>query len=397
MRWWGLHAVVELKLDYVKVVRRKRKGRQARTKGVTERAYYYSVPPGIDPIRIPYAFGTAEFVRFVEDRNKQAETGTLPASVAGTFDDLIDYFRGNPDREIKPSRRWRNLAERTRKDYNKYIDRVLKPRFGPYRVRDWTVEAAVELHESFSKKPRVANHVLAVMNSMISVARLYERRFGLSVNPGAAVKPYGRADGIRPRNTYWTWDHEAQFIASAEQHDHDIYKAYMLLAYTGQRPKDVRAMMLADYDGKRISVVQSKTGVRCWIKAHRDLRPLLEAEVAAARAAGVINRTLVRTPLGQEFKERFFGRRWDVVMQQAKLAGIGLQRRDLRRTAVVRLFEAGCEVGQIAAITGHTLQQVENILEHYFVRTAAMSDAAITKLEDYQDRMKQTAASRSDE
>ena len=60
----------------------------------------------------------------------------------------------------------------------------------------------------------------------------------------------------------------------------------------------------------------------------------------------------------------------------------GLQRRDLRRTAVVRLAESGCEVPLIAAITGHSLKTAETILDTYFVPTYPMAQAAITKLED---------------
>jgi len=45
-------------------------------------------------------------------------------------------------------------------------------------------------------------------------------------------------------------------------------------------------------------------------------------------------------------------------------------------------------VPQIAAITGHSLKQVEGIVETYFVRTYEMGAAAITKLEVHQDRLK---------
>jgi len=65
-----------------------------------------------------------------------------------------------------------------------------------------------------------------------------------------------------------------------------------------------------------------------------------------------------------------------------------LNRQDLRRTAVVRLAEADCTVPQIAALTGHSLKQVEGIMEMYFVRTYEMGAAAIAKLEVHQDRLK---------
>ena len=59
-------------------------------------------------------------------------------------------------------------------------------------------------------------------------------------------------------------------------------------------------------------------------------------------------------------------------------AGIeGLQPRDLRRTACVRLAEAGCNDIQIAAISGHSIERTRNILEVYVPRTKVMATAAI--------------------
>jgi integrase len=63
-------------------------------------------------------------------------------------------------------------------------------------------------------------------------------------------------------------------------------------------------------------------------------------------------------------------------------AGIeGLQFRDLRRTAMVRLAEAGVTVPEIAAISGHTIETTTRILEVYLSRNFAMAKAAIRKLE----------------
>ncbi|MCP4392938.1 MAG: hypothetical protein GY804_01515 [Alphaproteobacteria bacterium] len=53
---------------------------------------------------------------------------------------------------------------------------------------------------------------------------------------------------------------------------------------------------------------------------------------------------------------------------------------DLRRTAVVRLAEAGATEAQIAAVTGHKIETTRQILETYLPRTSDMAEAAITKL-----------------
>lgn len=64
-------------------------------------------------------------------------------------------------------------------------------------------------------------------------------------------------------------------------------------------------------------------------------------------------------------------------------AGIsGLTFHDLRGTAVVRLAIAGASVPQIAAVTGHSLKDVEAILDaHYLGRDIQLAEAAVLKLE----------------
>jgi integrase len=64
-------------------------------------------------------------------------------------------------------------------------------------------------------------------------------------------------------------------------------------------------------------------------------------------------------------------------------AGIdGLTFHDLRGTAVVRLAIAGATVPQIGAVTGHSLKDVEAILDaHYLGRDIQLAEAAVLKLE----------------
>jgi hypothetical protein len=49
---------------------------------------------------------------------------------------------------------------------------------------------------------------------------------------------------------------------------------------------------------------------------------------------------------------------------------------------VTRLAVAGCTVPEIAAITGHSLKDVQDILDrHYLSRDQALAETAIRKLE----------------
>ena len=57
-----------------------------------------------------------------------------------------------------------------------------------------------------------------------------------------------------------------------------------------------------------------------------------------------------------------------------------LRDKDLRATAVIWLAAAGCTNTQIASITGHTLETVNQILKHHWAASAAQVDDAMAKL-----------------
>jgi integrase len=66
----------------------------------------------------------------------------------------------------------------------------------------------------------------------------------------------------------------------------------------------------------------------------------------------------------------------------AKAGVTGLTFHDLRGSAVVRLAIADATVPQIATLTGHSLKDVEAILDaHYLGRDVKLAEIAIAKLE----------------
>ena len=64
-----------------------------------------------------------------------------------------------------------------------------------------------------------------------------------------------------------------------------------------------------------------------------------------------------------------------------------LRFKDFRATAVTLLAEAGCTIPEICAITGHSLKQATQILEHYRAATRAQADAATAKLDAHLARL----------
>ena len=155
------------------------------------------------------------------------------------------------------------------------------------------------------------------------------------------------------------------------------------MEHTAQRPGDARAMEWPQYDGKRIKLVQEKTGKLLSIPAHANLRAALDE----ARHDGVtrIGGHIVAQPNGKRFSESTAVRLFDEVREGAKLRH--LQARDLRRTACVRLTEAGCTDFEISAISGHSIEMTRRILETYVPRTENMGNAGMAKWERNEAKM----------
>lgn len=375
--------------------------------------YWRSAPPGLEPELRVSEFMTKEIVDWSLERNKRSARIITPAAT-GTFLHLADIYRGVPIEGVKPSRsqqkadpwrygagepviepsqQWLELRPRTKKDYTRYVDKIVA-RFGKYAAADFDEEMAVESRDSLRDKPRTANYMINVLSAMFVVALEKKSQFGADRNPVANIKRLGRKAGVRPRQEFWTYDDEFGFLKDADVADPMIALGERLLAYTGQRPGDMRAMLLTDHDGEKIQVVQSKTGVKVWIKCHKDLKPHLDRNIADARRQGILNGTFIRGIRGHPMGERYFATRWDVVA--ARTGTLHLNRQDLRRTAVIRLAEAECTIPQIAAITGHSPKTVQTILDTYLVTTYEMGSAAITKLEEHQEKLKTRRATGPD-
>ena len=93
---------------------------------------------------------------------------------------------------------------------------------------------------------------------------------------------------------------------------------------------------------------------------------------------------LVPSPRGLHWQYRNFSRAWDAACDKAGIEGV--QRRDLRRTAMVRMAVAGATTAQIAAVSGHTIDQTARILDTYIPRRGEVAAQAIDAWENGQVR-----------
>lgn len=160
--------------------------------------------------------------------------------------------------------------------------------------------------------------------------------------------------------------------------DPAVRLAFHLLFYTAQRPVDVLRMRWSDYDGDIIRLRQQKTGKLVEVPCHSELQLILED--AKAERSGL---TIVGQKNGRPMNRDSLTAKFKRIRRSCGLEH--LQARDLRRTAMVLMGEAGATELQIAAVSGHSIESTRQILETYLVRTAKMGRAAIRKWEQNRD------------
>ncbi len=113
-------------------------------------------------------------------------------------------------------------------------------------------------------------------------------------------------------------------------------------------------MQWSQYDGSAVAVTQEKTGASLWIPAHRTLKKELDSWRVEAKGEHVLVNSLGRPWPTNSFAVTFS----DALRAHPQLQGLVFH--GLRKSAAVRLAEAGCSTHEIAAITGHeTLAMVE--------------------------------------
>jgi integrase len=199
--------------------------------------------------------------------------------------------------------------------------------------------------EKHQTGPNAANNLLKVLKVLLSHAVDIGM---IATSPATSIKRFKiRSDGYPP----WTEDEIAQF-----EQRHPVGSkarlAFGLLLFTAQRVSDVITMGWQHVVSDAIKVKQEKTGTNLLIPIH----PQLKAILAAAERKGLLFLTTGRgTPFSRQVFTKWF-------RQQCDLAGIhDRSAHGLRKSAPIRLANAGCTAHEIAAITGHrSLREVEH-------------------------------------
>lgn len=321
------------------------------------------------------------------------------------------------DRYLRPGSKFHELKKGTQDLYRGYL-KWMKAEWGDLPLAGIKASVIEDIKLSLRETPAKANQTLALFRIILGYA--VDMEF-LPKNP--AERP-GR---LPPPKRHQVWE-EADVERFLEVAPDRLRLAMALLLHTVQRPADMLAMTInqvVDRDGRLwISLRQAKTDAWVDVPVHSRLEPLMRARLQEARLAELpedgkgpvagngkrrtASLLLVPSPEGKLWSKRNFARAWDKALRHANFrlakqlfrAGwskeqvgdeLGLrhrQRRDLRRTGIVRMAEAGATTPQIAAVSGHSIDYCQKILDTYLPRRSEVALGAIIAWEQIAERGK---------
>lgn len=326
-----------------------------RLAGGSVRTYHYAWRGGPPLPGLP---GSAEFVAAYNAAiaNRPTERENAGKTVAALIEAYLD------------SQDFATRRDRTRADYSR-IAKLIEREFGDMpqaALADRRARGAfLKWRDGLAKKSlRQADYAWTVLALILSWAK---GRALIDVNPcerGGRLYSGVRADKV------WRAEEETSFLSVASP---ALRLAFLLAVWTGQRQGDLLALTWAAYDGQRIRLRQGKTGRYVVVPVGAPLKAVLDATKRQAV-------TVMTTQAGLSWTPDGFRTSWGKAARKAGISGLTFH--DLRGTAVLRLALAECTVPEIATITGHSIRDVQSILDaNYFHRDVALAESAIRKLE----------------
>jgi integrase len=269
--------------------------------------------------------------------------------------------------EYKGAAEYLRLSLSNRRAYAGYI-KLIEDEFGDMpleALRDARVRGEFKSwRDRFAATPRKADYAWSTLARIMSFAK---DRGLITVNP---CEGGGRLYRASRQDKIWSEDQVAAFLTAAPA---EMVIAIMLGLWTGQRQGDLLRLPWSAYDGRRLQLKQSKTGRRVVVPVGTPLKALLDG---TSRRGPLI----MTNSFGRPWTSDGFRTSWGKACRKAVVTGLTYH--DLRGSAVVRLALADATVPQIATLTGHSLKDVEAILDaHYLGRDVALAEIAMQKLE----------------
>lgn len=309
------------------------------------------------------------------------ETGTLPIIddsniEEGTLKHITAlYFQ---------DRRFLRLAKITQTGYiqihNRLINTILfskqKQNFANLGICTINREFCKNFYENLLAlgNIRSATHYINALSNLIKVAIDYGYFKG--ENPCSKMLLEKNA----PRDQTWTVAEFKSFCDVAKNKGYTgLYIAVNLAYYTAQRLTDVLNLKWSqiDADFRYITIKQSKTATKVEI-------PLFKMNILSnillqhkKHSEHIVLDQADLKPYHDRI--RLFSDRFDAVRKESNTR-TELLFRDLRRTAILALDEAGCTPAEIASISGHSRSSIIDMLDTYAPKTKNKAESALDKL-----------------
>lgn len=315
-----------------------------------------------------------------------------------TFGWLIQKYKAND--------LYKGRSPGTRRLYDGYLKGMMAD-YGDLPIRSIKPKMIGAIRDKLAATPAKANQTLALFRILLGFA---ERELeAIPLNP--AIRP--RRLTAPKRTQVWADSDIIAFMAAAPER---VRLGMALLFYTVQRPDDMLALTVENVkerDGRlQIQLRQAKTQEWVIVPVHAQLEPLLRARLSTpilrrqrgpdGRRVSEVVPWLVPSPEGCRWHRRNFSRHWDkalrtMLYRQARaLLKEGLpkdqvrqqlterhrQRRDLRRSGMVKMALAGATTPQIAAVSGHSIESCQKILDIYLPRRGEIALEAIKAWEN---------------
>jgi integrase len=272
----------------------------------------------------------------------------------------IAYYDSAAFKALKPITKgvYRNIIERFCRD----ADKNGQP-YGDKSAVTMKAHNVEQLMEMRADQPDSANGLRKVLREMMKVAVKLEWRDNDPTLGIKKIKPKKQGGFHR-----WTDAEVAQF----EQRHAVGSKARLAMAlglYTGQARQDAILMgeqhITREYDPEQDRDVEilnwvrkkteDKTGLELAIPVHPELRRIIDATPSK-------HLTFIVTELGAPFTAAGFGNWFRERCNETGLAHCSFH--GLRKAAATRLIDAGCDVVEAAAITGHaSLKELQRYIE----------------------------------
>lgn len=319
---------------------------------IGKRRYWYWQRKGFKTERLPD--DAAKRWARADALNALADGDKVPQISAGdTVRDVV--------RSYERTERYERLAAGTRSYYDRYLREMIRT-FGHVPFRQMSRRVVMD----FVTDGRNAGEQHKV-RGVVSVLFDHARYLNL-VDANQAEKL--RLPTPPKREAMWEDNDISLFLNAAADHKEAVRvrRYFFLCRFTAQRPGDVASMQWGQYSGSSIKLRQRKTGKLVDVPCHSELK----AELDGAERSSIYmfadddGRPLPFWRLSQ----------WEREVRDATSLS-HLQIRDLRRTAMVRMAEAGAEITDIAAVSGHTIAATVQILETYLPRTKKMAERGI--------------------